>query len=583
MKRFFTLTFVLMSLFVMFACANREKTTEENTAPEILGVKTEVQIEVGQTWDALKDVTATDAEDGDLTNSIVITSMPELTVTDGIITPTNTGTYYITYSVTDKAGETTEEYTTLIVNEVLGEPVEFINYEFVATETDMNGFEVTFNSPAEGTYEAEKGVVTINVTSNGEVDNQAQFYKNGINIEEGANYTFTIRMKASEKIYAHYIINNAEEGWKPFSGKWNLEIGTEFNEYSLQFLAETSSENTEFILQFGGDTYDIHTNPEAFLLIIDSIRITKSTGEFVENEVLKDDFEEGLTEGWKERGVDSHSATISNVNNQLQFNVETYPVDNNPWEMDLYRVTDYDLVSGSTYKLVFDYTTVNDQFYELCFEDPSMDWQVRAGFKDGTLKGSGTFEFIFVASMDITNLHIKLSLGKGSASTNVLTIDNFVFYELTGDKIEETETTEFVPDEVAWGTYNNNNEGAFGVVYVENGNLIYEIESFGKTDWYNKLYFEDILLTGNGLYTMVFTAKADKTIEGVAGLNVMGKWDPRIWKPITITEEEQTFSFTMDAKLLFDLNFEMLFQFGFESNEGPAKITFTEIKILRQE
>jgi hypothetical protein len=742
MKKWFAALLAATLVLTLSACKDDTPEDTENEAPVLTGIVAEVDIDLGQSWNALDGISATDAEDGDLTADIVISSIPALTFVDGVATPEDTGDYYITYAVTDSDGETTEGYTTLGVNAVMGEPVVFLDFEFVDGEADFNGFDVAFESPAAGSYAADKGVLsidvtdngdadwhaklfktgieivkgntyeftirmkaseavnahfiindaatgwapyggtwnlditdayadytveflattnsdnaefllqfggdtfddftnpaaftldvdtisvtstptmisevlhsddfsttdkgefevsigetavgthsiaddvlTIDITNNGDADWHAKLFKTGIQIEQGATYTFTVNMKASEAINLHYIINNADAGWSPFVGSWNLDIGTEFADYTLEFLASEASTNAEFLVQFGGDTFDDFTNPEAFTLTIDSITITKSVAATVETEVISDDFEDGDTTGWAHRGAEGYSASIANVSNALSFQVDSYPTGNNPWEMDLYLATDYDLVNGTMYKLVFDYTTINDQFYELCFEDPTMDWQVRAGFKNGTLSGSGTLEYTFIASMDITDLHIKLSVGQGVAATNTLTIDNVSFYEIEGATESTTDTTDFNPAEgsTSWGTFNNNDEGAYGVVYVEDGKLVYDIEAFGATDWFNKLYFENVVLTGGGLYTLEFTIQADKTIEGLAGINVMGQWDPRIWEAITVTTEAQTFSFTMDAALLFEMEFEILFQFGFTSNEAPASIEFTNVTIYRQE
>lgn len=742
MKKILTLYVLILAVLLLAAC--QDEPAEENVAPTISGVQAEVEIDLGQSWDALDGVAASDPEDGNLTSSIVVTSIPVLTLTEGIVTPSETGDYYFTYTVVDSEGEEVEAYTTLSVLPVVSEKVVFIDYDFVEGAVDLNGFEVGFAETATGSFEAAKGVLSIDVTDNGDADWHAKLFKNEIQIDKGNTYEFIVRMKASETIKLHYIINNADAGWSPFAGSWNLEVGTEFQDYSLEFLANEDSLNTEFLVQFGGDNFDGFTNPNAFELIVDSIlvietpsvieevvyeddfsttdlnvfevsigetavgtseivdgklnvslsengdadwhakvyktgiqiesgasytfnvnmkasetvkmhliinnadagwspfvgrwnmevgseyqdysvtflagessantefllqfggdnfdgftnpaawnlsidqiTVTKATAASVETLAFEDDFEDGDVLGWSERGEETHVATVSNVSNALNFQIDTYPVGNNPWEMDLYLATDYDIISGNTYKLVFDYVTLSDQFYELCFEDMNMDWQIRAGFKNGTLSGSGTLEFTFVAGMDLTDLYIKLSLGKAAdgVETNTLTIDNLKFYEITGSTVSEEELTDFSAggEDALWGTFNNNDEGAYGTLYAEDGTLYYEIQSFGATDWFNKVYFSDITLTGGGLYTIEFTVKADKEVTGLAGLNVSGQWDPRIWENITVSEVETTYSFTMEAMLMFDMNFEILMQFGFLTNEAPVTIEITSLTIYRQE
>jgi hypothetical protein len=97
-------------------------------------------------------------------------------------------------------------------------------------------------------------------------------------------------MKASETVKMHLIINNADAGWSPFVGRWNMQVGTDYANYSVHFLAGEASSNTEFLLQFGGDNYDGFTNPAAWDLSIDSITVTKATAASVETLVFDNDF-----------------------------------------------------------------------------------------------------------------------------------------------------------------------------------------------------------------------------------------------------------------------------------------------------
>ena len=69
----------------------------DTTKPVFAGV-TDVSIKVGSTFDSKAGVTASDAQDGDLTSAIVIT---------GSVDTTKVGVYTLTYTVTDKAGNTT--------------------------------------------------------------------------------------------------------------------------------------------------------------------------------------------------------------------------------------------------------------------------------------------------------------------------------------------------------------------------------------------------------------------------------------------------------------------------------------------
>ena len=81
---------------------------EKNTAPVLSGVKDTVEVSVGDTIDVLSGITATDAEDGDLTGKVRVT---------GSVDTGTAGTYVVTYTVTDSRGESASAKTTFVVRE----------------------------------------------------------------------------------------------------------------------------------------------------------------------------------------------------------------------------------------------------------------------------------------------------------------------------------------------------------------------------------------------------------------------------------------------------------------------------------
>jgi hypothetical protein len=100
-KRFLVLVLVLMFGFFLASCGDDEPTdptvdptVADTVNPQILGV-TNVTITLGDSFNALTGVTATDNIDGNLTSSIVVTGTYNVNVA---------GVYTITYTVTDAAG-----------------------------------------------------------------------------------------------------------------------------------------------------------------------------------------------------------------------------------------------------------------------------------------------------------------------------------------------------------------------------------------------------------------------------------------------------------------------------------------------
>ena len=86
--------------------------TSTNTAPVINGV-TNKEIKIGSAFNPLTGVTASDKEDGDLTNKIVVS---------GTVDTAKAGAYNLTYSVTDSKGlVTTAKATITVVNDTTPE------------------------------------------------------------------------------------------------------------------------------------------------------------------------------------------------------------------------------------------------------------------------------------------------------------------------------------------------------------------------------------------------------------------------------------------------------------------------------
>lgn len=103
MKKLVFILLITMGVLTLQACAERR-----NQAPEITGYNAEVTLELGEAFNPLEDVTATDREDGDLTNQIIVNGW-EAGDENAI------GTSRVTLTVTDSEGLTTEVSFTVTV------------------------------------------------------------------------------------------------------------------------------------------------------------------------------------------------------------------------------------------------------------------------------------------------------------------------------------------------------------------------------------------------------------------------------------------------------------------------------------
>ena len=107
-------------------------TVKENSAPEIIA--NDKTIIEGEEFDELKEVTAKDKEDGDLTSKIKV---KENTVKE------TQGTYKVVYEVSDSKGKTTTKEIKVVVEEQsIEEKPKDINPESTKIEEDINDYDI---------------------------------------------------------------------------------------------------------------------------------------------------------------------------------------------------------------------------------------------------------------------------------------------------------------------------------------------------------------------------------------------------------------------------------------------------------
>ena len=111
MKKFAAILSLVLCLAFFAACGE----IEENTKPVISGFADTYTVKAGEEFDALQGVSAFDKEDGDLTDKIVVSSMPEVEFRGGKAVFSQEGSYDIIYSVTDSGKLKTEEFAALTV------------------------------------------------------------------------------------------------------------------------------------------------------------------------------------------------------------------------------------------------------------------------------------------------------------------------------------------------------------------------------------------------------------------------------------------------------------------------------------
>ena len=580
----------------------------ENTAPSISGVVDQT-LEAGSEFDALAGVTATDAEDGDITAMITIDATPALNFKNGKATPETAGNYELVYSVTDKGGETVEAYATLTVTKQTGEATVLYDFDFADQTVDARGWTAKVGEGINATGELKQGAFVFDITNPGNGDGDIQLVLAGMPVK-AADYKVKVWAKSTADTYAHILAKDESvEEWATFGGAFNVRIGQEIAPLELNFTAPGEG-STELMINLGKITPNpenpADTTPENFTVTIDKIEVYEITGDETQTPVYTNDFTAADENAVVASAGDGAAANASFNGEAAVVTIDSYPTEGGVWsikaDIALPGVT---IVSGEKYYYSFKINAENGQAGECLVESATLFHEARANF-NGIAAAAGedtVVSAVFTAEANVSDPVIRLQIGNPSegATSNNIVIDDVQFGLVEGDKeVNKTiyafnafgpNTANATNSAYPWQTFNGtdeDNDRGVGTIWTENNSLFYRIDQGGMTDWHNKLicgYGDNpLVLPADSYFTVEIVAKATKDVSCGFFLNPLGGWDPRISEGMDLTTEEQTFTFETNDILITDMNFEMLFQFGSEAtaNLGEVTVEISSITIYQK-
>ena len=604
MKKILSMVLAVAMLLSLAACGGKG----ENTAPQISGVK-DLTVQAGSEIDVLAGVTATDAEDGDLSSMITVESTPALNFKNGKATPEKAGNYELTYTVTDKNGESVSEYATLVVTKKTAEAVLYQEFDFDKVHTiDSHGWNAYIADGVAATGALKQGAFVFDITNPGNGDGDIKLSLSGMAVK-AADYKIKVWAKSTAKTYTHIIARDENaEGWSTFGASWNVVIDETIKPLELNFSVGADG-SAEIMINLGKITPNpdnaADTTPENFTVTIDKIEIYEVTGTEVKNPVYTNDFAAGIEGGINVSAGDGASANVTADNGAAKVTIDSYHNGGGVWSIKTNMILPENAIeAGQKYYFSFKINAANGQGGEVLVESATQEWANRVYF--GSLNAVAGEDVIvtgvFTAEQAIADPVIRLQIGNpgDGVTNNVIVIDDVVFGKLEGDKETNKTIHAFHPfgagtangtnPHFPWGTFNGtdeDNELGVGTIWMENGSLFYRIDQGGFTDWHNKLYCgygeNPLVLKADSYYTVEITVKASKNVSCSFFLNPLGNWDPRLSEGMDITTEEKTFTFTTTDTLVTDMNFEMLFQFGSEGTAalGEVTIEFVSIRIYQ--
>ncbi|KGL39140.1 immunoglobulin-like domain-containing protein [Listeria sp. SHR_NRA_18] len=162
---------------------------------------------VGSTFKPLDNVTAMDAEDGNITNKIIVVRNE---VNTALV-----GTYFVEYSVTDSGGLTTRKTITVTVTQKIGKPVINASDRLIELGSDFN--------PLEG--------VTAKDASGNDITNRLEVLGTPVDTSKEGKYTVVYAVRDVEEVFESIIVTVSADIGEPVIKAEDkvITIGETFN------------------------------------------------------------------------------------------------------------------------------------------------------------------------------------------------------------------------------------------------------------------------------------------------------------------------------------------------------------------
>lgn len=572
MKKVLSSMLVLVMAFVLIACTG---TSEERTKPVITGLPATAEITEGESINVLEGVTATAFGDEDITDDIVVSIDPSTaTIVNGVVTPQEPGSYLVTLTATDPKDATLVTTATLFLDVLENLEVtekSRIVYDFnEISASALKGFVSKEAGQEVSALSVENGALVYTPITSGGGDGDNQIFKL-LSLEAGTTYTISLEAKASRTLTGvAFVINGKTPGsWDPYAGMWGQEVSTEYRTYSHTFAVDTTNEAAELMFNVGGQ------GAADYSVYISRMTVVANSNPQANNIAFTNITSGG--DGWvyvNDKGASSASVvdgkaviTVTDPNAGI-------------WEQKLYHEP-LQLVANKVYKLSYTIHATEAIHYEYIARtrsqqsggrDENYIWSGPNLGKDETRVVNHTFT---TNEIDINEFDMFFQFG-GQPTAVVITISNVVLTQYDG--FSET-VTRFSGLPEGFGSFENAPAAANTYVDVESGKLVYDVSVFGDTDWYNKVYLEDVVFNDGSKYRIEFVAHASKTVSGFFAVNPMGQWNPKVTTMFELTTTPQTFSYETPNLQSFSENIELLFQFG-SFNTGSAIIYIDSITII---
>lgn len=521
---------------------------DEDEAPEVEGAH-DIECIVDAEVDLLDGVAALDKEDGDITPDMRISVTPSVNVTDGYASFPAEGSYRVTYTSRDSAGNVTSE--SVIVDAVERE----LYYDF----TQAGGFRC---------YAGDN----VTVSRCGMYGGVYQIKASGAEVEEDVllarDFTLTPGRKHTFR-YSYYSSADARTtlyaDGKPVA---KAQIFRGENTLELSYVPYGETTGAEISLSLGGIADDENGGSLEFILF---------GAEFVHplnvsGEQLPDFSFAGKTISRFDGTEGNSFASADGSYAQLEV-TGAASSEADMWRGGMFINTGMQTVNGVSYTVSFDVKSTqaapvsvnlqNKQWDETLYgniweEDVTTGKRVSCTFKPDTAS-AGTLWLYVMSGAYVNNVAIS--------NLSVTAVSE-------GDATEEIEMADFSLVRP---------EGSASALYTDKSGFKLVADFFPAVDNQLQVSSPVFHVSGSGEnYVISFKAKATRPVSVVFAGPKAGGWDPTwLWQRVTITEEEQTFTVTYLSAEGGNRDNQLVWQFGSSVNQAYTDVVIevSDIKI----
>ncbi len=262
MKRLLIIALMAVSAISLTGC------NKEDLDPVILGAES-VSILQGTDFDEMEGITATDVEDGDLTDEIEL---------DGFVNSMILGEHALTYIVEDSSGNTARVTIIITVFFEASDDNAVYNGDFSLGEAGW-----TFDKPGgEATFAVTNEELVVTITDLAQEWWNLQLHQS-LSIEDGVTYKMSFDAKSTDDKRIGIGLEDTGDGYKMLpGGNVAFELTDEYATYEFYYTSDRTIDTGKFVLYLGR----IGLDEELTTVYIDNImmeEVTLDTTEIIIN------------------------------------------------------------------------------------------------------------------------------------------------------------------------------------------------------------------------------------------------------------------------------------------------------------